>query len=293
MKQFLFKIGVFGLLFLIIDQCFYFVVQSLPTKQIDRRVEKLIQGNINADVLVFGSSRAAHNILAEDLEKQTKLKSFNLGFRGSNVSFHLFLFNNYLKKNKIPKKLIYVVDVPYMFDEKALVFRNDVLLPFVKYSEYRNVLIENDELSKLAYFSNLARFSYSIIIKKPIQSIENYNTISGSNPLPVEKYKGLGENFVANKKVEFSKNKINQFIEFQTICKQSNIELYLVIPPNNEPLDLKFVSKLKQNCLPTTKFYSYKKKYITKNNNYFYDVSHLNKNGAALFTKEVASLLKN
>jgi hypothetical protein len=293
MKQFLFKIGVFGLFFLIIDQCFYFVVQSLPTKQIDRRVEKLIQGNINAEVLVLGSSRAAHNILAEDIESLTKLKSFNLGFRGSNVSFHKFLLKNYLVKNTKLKKLIYVVDVPFMFDEKALKFRNDVLLPFVKYSEYRNVLIENDELSKLAYFSNLARFSYSIIIKNPIQSIENYNTILGSNPLPVEKYKGHGENFVVNKKVEISKNIIHQFIEIQTICKQSNIELYLVIPPNNEPLDLKFVSKLKQNCLPTTKFYSYKNNYFTKNNNYFYDVSHLNKNGAALFTKEVASLLKN
>lgn len=293
MKQFLLRIGLFVLVLFCIDQFFYIVVDRLPENQVDKRVEKLIQGKINADVLILGSSRAAHNVIAEDLESLTKLKSFNLGFRGSNVSFHKFLLKNYLKKNKTPKKLIYVADVPYMFDEKALVFRNDVLLPFVKYSEYRNVLIENDELSKLAYFSNLARFSFSIIIKKPIQSIENYNTILGSNPLPVEKYKGLGENFVANKKVEISKNIIHQFIEFQTICKQSNVELYLVIPPNNEPLDLKFVSELKQNCLPTTKFYSYKKKYFTKNNNYFYDVSHLNKNGAALFTKEVASLLKN
>ena len=291
MKNFLLRIGLFALLFLIIDQFFYFVVIKLPEKQIDKRIEKLINGKINANVIVLGSSRAAHNVLAEDLEKQTQLKSFNLGFRGSNISFHLFLLQKYLKHNKVPKKIIYVADVPFMFDEKALVFRNDVLLPFVKYSEYRNILIENNQLSKMAYFSNLAKFNFHTVTKKANVSIENFNTNLGSNPLPIENYKGKGDSFVENKKATISKNLIIQFKEIQAICNKNNIDFYLVIPPNNEPLNVNFVKTIENNLLSSSQLYVYKNNYTTKNHSYFYDISHLNKNGANIFTTEISTFI--
>ena len=45
------------------------------------------------------------------------------------------------------------------------------------------------------------------------------------------------------------------------------------------------------NLLPTSKFYLYKNNYKTKNDSYFYDISHLNKNGATVFTQEISAFI--
>lgn len=291
MKQFLLKLALFALVFLIIDKAFYFVIDDLPKKTPDKRLEYLIEGKINDDVLILGSSRAAHNVLAEELEKQTKMKAYNLGFRGTNLDFHLFILKNYLAKNKKPKKIIYVADVPFMFDKNALVFRTTIFKPFVKHSEYRNLLIEKGEFSQLAYFLNLARFSFETATKKESITIENFTTKLGSNPLPIENYKGLGENFIENKKATIDKYLIQQFIEIQNISKKNNIQFYVVIPPNNEKLDTNFVNIIQKNVLPESKFYCYQGNYKTKKASYFYDISHLNKAGAFVFTTEISTFI--
>ena len=291
MKQFLLKIGLFAIVFFIIDKGFYYVIDFLPSKQPDRRLEYLMDGKINADILILGSSRAAHNVMAEEMQKQTQMSTHNLGFRGTNIDFHLFILKNYLAKNIKPKKIIYVADVPFMFDKSALVFRTNVLRPFVKYPEFRNVLIQKKELSLLAEFLNLSCFSFSTATKKENITIENFTTKLGSNPLPVEEYEGVGENFTENKKHTISNHLIKQFIEIQTISKNNNIQFFLVIPPNNEKLDTVFVETIKNNLIPNSRFYCYKDNYTTAGNSYFYDISHLNKNGAIVFTTEISTFI--
>ena len=282
---------VFVLIFFLLDASFYYVIKNIPAKQPDQRLVSLIQGKINADILVLGSSRAAHNILAEDIEKHTHSKTFNLGFRKTNVEFHLNLLRLYLSKNKKPKQLIYLADVPFMFDEKALVFRTDVFLPFVYYPEYKNLLIDKGELSKMAYFLNLARFSFHTATKLPAVSIENFTTLQGSNPLPLENYKGVGDHFVANKKAVISYRLIREFKELQKLCLAHQIEFYLVVPPNNQPLDKEFIKYIQSDLFSTSKYYLYQLNYSTIDNCYFYDESHLNKNGATVFTGELSEFL--
>ncbi len=291
MKQFLLRLGIFCLVVVLFDQLFYLVIQDLPNSQVDKRVEGVVTGTINADVLVLGSSRAAHNVLAETLVSTTYKKAFNLGFRGSNVSFHLFLMQTYLKHNRKPKAVIYVVDVPYLFDPEALVFRNDALLPYVKYPVFTTALVAQDQLSPLAYVSNFAKTNYKVLTDQPQVSIENFTTRLGSNPLPVLPYKGVGAHFVPNKKKLVSPTLIRDFKALQRLCAQQTIPFYCVVPPNNVSLDTVFVQKLKGYLLPSTIFYSYKGNYTTANNINFYDISHLNQKGATLFTKELVTLL--
>ncbi len=291
MKKWGLHIALFSLCFLVLDTGYFWVLKQIPVKQPDRRLEKLITGKINADILILGSSRAAHNLLAEELEKQVHQSAFNLGFRGTNVSFHLQVLQWYLQKNKTPKILVYVADVPFLFDQEALKYRTDLLLPFVCYSEYNKELIRQGALSKLAYGLNFAKSTYQTAFTTPRKTIENHTDTRGSNPLPVEKYRGNGDHFVAHRKIVEDSKKIEDFQQLQKLCKKNGIQLVVAIPPNNEPLDVAFVSTLKEQCWPSTACYTYQRKYTTPNHRYFYDVSHLNQLGANLFTQEISTFL--
>lgn len=288
MKKWFLNIILFSLCFLFLDACYYFFLRRIPAEHPDRRLELLITGQIQTDILVLGSSRAAHNVLAEDLKHYLNIKAFNLGFRGTNVSFHLQLLKWYLDNNSAPKIIVYVADVPFIFDKDALQYRTDFLFPFVSYNLYRDHLIEKDKLSKMAYVLNFAKSNYHTVFKTPSVTIENYTTTRGSNPLPVESYKGNGANFIANKKVVNDPEKIDAFNQIQLLCIKRGVKLVVAIPPNNYSLDYGFVSTLKKHCLPDSFFYVYNSNYTTPKNEFFYDISHLNKNGAKKFTEEIS-----
>ncbi|MGL2988094.1 hypothetical protein ACSVH5_10895 [Flavobacterium sp. RSSA_27] len=291
MKKLITHILLFCSCFLILDACYYFVLQKIPAKQPDRRLEQLIKGEIQADVLILGSSRAAHNILAEDLSNLTKQKAFNLGFRGTSVDFHLQLLQWYLAHNAVPKTIIYTADVPFMFDRDVLKYRTDLLLPFVCYQEYCNVLIEKGALSKLALVLNFAKSNFNTVFVTPKVTIENYTTKLGSNPIPVELYKGNGEHFIADKNIVMDNKMIKAFKQLQDLCVQMHIELLVVIPPNNKPLNSNFIKILKKQCFESTLLYTYSSNFKTSKNHYFYDVSHLNVLGAKKFTNEIGNFI--
>ena len=293
MKKWVLHIVSFSLCFLFIDACYYFVLKRIPSKQPDKRLELLVTGQIQTDLLVLGSSRAYHNILAEDLEYLLKNKTFNLGFRGTNVSFHLQLLQWYLNYNSAPKIIVYVADIPYIYDRDALQYRTDLLLPFVCHDLFRNHLVEKDKLSKMAYVLNFAKSNFHTVFKTPSVTIENRTTSQGSNPLPVESYKGNGTNFIVNKKVVIDPEKIHDFNQIQLICLKRGIKLVVAIPPNNHSLDYNFISIFKKKCLPDTFFYEYNLNYKTPKNEFFYDVSHLNKNGAKKFTEEISIFINH
>lgn len=292
MRKWLLHIVGFSLIFLLLDFSYALVLKRIPKQQPDQRLAYLMEGKIQADVLVLGSSRAAHNILAEDLSKQLQVEVFNLGFRGTNITFHLQILKWYLEHHAAPKKIIYIADVPFMFDRKALTYRTDLLLPFVCYNSYRDELIAQKKISPIAYLLNFAKSTYQTSFTRPTVTIENFTTAKGSNPLPVESYKGNGSHYIANKKISKDYLKIQNFRKLQDLCKAKNIELYVVIPPNNESLDVSFVNELQSYCYPTTRFYQYQLNYFTPNHSNFYDVSHLNKKGAGIFTNEVGDFIK-
>ena len=100
MRLFLKHILLFAVLFFIIEKSAWFLLELAPDRQYDKRLENLINGKINKDLLVIGSSRGAGNILAGQLEKQTGLTSYNLSYQGSNIEFHDFLLSILLKHNQ-------------------------------------------------------------------------------------------------------------------------------------------------------------------------------------------------
>ena len=76
---------LFVMIFFIYDKLFIVVRTLSPVLEVDKRLELLINGGINKDIIILGSSRGARDIIAAQIENETGLSAFNLCYPGSNV----------------------------------------------------------------------------------------------------------------------------------------------------------------------------------------------------------------
>ena len=67
-------------------------------------------GNINADLLIMGSSRAWRHIDPNVLEDSLELSSYNLGMDGQHLPMQLWRYETLLKKNHAPRVIVYSLD---------------------------------------------------------------------------------------------------------------------------------------------------------------------------------------
>ena len=91
MKKFLLNSALFIVLFFIAEKGMYYFLQKAPDREYDKRLEHLINGEMNKDLFVFGSSRGGGNILAEQIEKETGYSSYNLSYQGANIIYQNFI----------------------------------------------------------------------------------------------------------------------------------------------------------------------------------------------------------
>ena len=110
MKKFLIQILLFSFTFFLFEKVFYVSLYVSPKLEIDKRLEYIINGNMNKDLIVLGSSRGARNIIASQIEDSLNISSYNLSYPGSDIEFHKFLLQSLIKYNEKPKIVLLVVD---------------------------------------------------------------------------------------------------------------------------------------------------------------------------------------
>lgn len=297
MKRFLLRVLLFGLFFFVLDKIFYVFLYNAPKLEYDDRLELLLNGKVNKELIIMGSSRGAYNIIGEQIEKETGKTAYNISYAGSNVQFHLFLLKTLLKFNKKPKTIILSLDNPYEFlYVKSFDYRYDRLYPLAKYNYINDELIrlnDKSEISKFFYLGRLNRSSFTF--SKKMIPIESPILKCGSMPFSVESGKN---NFEFDNKIvrypieEELPNKRKAFLEFQKICKENNIKLVYCFAPNFRVHNPALVDRITKMSLPENKVFVYDTTDIRyKNIEYFHDESHLNVRGAKLFTSELSKFI--
>ncbi|WP_289663002.1 hypothetical protein [Flavobacterium panacagri] len=297
MKRFLLRVALFCLIFFIIDKLFYVLLYNAPKLEADNRLELLLNGKINKEVIIMGSSRGAYNIIAGQIEKETGKTAYNISYAGSNIQFQLFLLKTLLRYNNAPKIIILSIDNPYEFlDVKSLEYRFDRLYPLEKYNYINDELIrQNDksELLRFLYLGRINRSSFTFTKKK--MPIESPILPCGSMPFAVEAGKN---NFKFEKKQERYpiekelKDKREAFLEFQKICKEKNIKLMYCFAPNFRVYNSVLANRIKSISLPENLLYVYDTTDLRyKKIEYFHDESHLNIEGAKLFSNELSKFI--
>jgi hypothetical protein len=295
MKKFIATILFFGCLFFIADKVLYFKMQSLSDKEYDKRLETILLGKMNQDILIFGSSRAQHNLYSDLIQDSLKQKTYNLGYRGCSIEFQLYLLKKVLKHNSKPKTILLTIDDYREFlPEKTLQFRYDKLYPLVKYQEITNDLILKKDISPFAYGFFSARIGWEQFGKKKARTIYDNWTPNGTVLLDFQTSdfkKEYKKAIPYNKSKEISE-RLQAFSEFQEICIQNKIKLFVLIPPNFGEQNADFVNRIQHLILDKSIRLIWQNSDEFKNSNLFSDSSHLNKKGAILYTNQIIEILK-
>lgn len=296
MKRFLTHIFLFALLLFLVDKLFCVLLYNTAHTQDDQRLLNILDGQMQKDIIILGSSRGAHDFIAKTIEEKTGQSTYNLSYRGSDVTFHHFILQTLLNFNKAPKTVVLTIDQTYQFvDTKTLNFRYDKLFAVKKNNYINSILIEENKHSYFSKFLCLGRlnkndFSYTKQPVKPINKLSShgskifvtsYDTTMVFNS-KLTNYKTEAENY----------NKVEAFKAIQQLCKANAINLVYAFPPSFETFDQQFYTRFLDLVEQPESIFVYDTlNQDFKQNKYFIDKSHLNQNGATIFTNSFCEFL--
>ncbi len=301
MKKFLLTSGLFFVVFFLIDKGLILLRNSAPNREVDKRLEMILNGKIQSDILIYGSSRGGRDIIASEMEDSLKLPTYNLSFPGSAIEFHEFLLSETLKNgNKKPSVVILVVDDPdELLPSSRINFRLDRLYPLIKYGVIRDKLVEkggkNYWLSKLFIVHQLSISNFDFRPKhfKPIDTL----LADGSMPIDFKDPRFTGDFITNTTMYDIKKERpaeLNSFTRFVDLCYSNNIKLLIACPPNFYKPTVGFSERIaglvkdKASIL----IHDANQHAYSKDPGYYYDDVHLNKKGAKLFTAELVDFLR-
>lgn len=301
MKKFLIRLAIFTVFFFLVDKLFIFVRNAGPALEVDRRLEMILEGQINADVLVFGSSRGARSVIAQRFIDSLGVSAYSLAYPGSDVTFHEYLLRQTLevKGNKKPKTVILVVDdSDELKPSKSLKFRFDRMYPLVKYKSVRDEMVKRKEKKPIiTELLVLHQMNKSNFLFKQRKFTKN-DSIMPCGSMPISHQKKTFDKKYNTEIYNYTREdeliqKIKAFRAFKDHCKENNIQLIVAIPPNFRKVTVGFVPRLKQvmDGYGTVFMYDESKPEYS-NPDYFFDNTHLQKVGSEIYTMELVHYFK-
>ena len=240
------------------------------------------------DLLIFGTSKANHSYNPELFQNRLGYSTYNVGRDGGSIFYDYALLKSILKRYS-PK--IIILDVSWEFEAKQEAYdRLSMLLPYYKlHPEIRPIVEYKSDYEKFKLLSSV--YPYNSMLFKILAGNAEFNKLrnkdlKGYVPLS----KTWNEKIITHEIPDYmiDSNKVNFFNSFIQDCRQANVKLYVVVSPDF----MKLTQVEKSNHLAreiTTKnridFIDYSCDTVFLNNaKYFADPTHLNENGATLFT---------
>jgi len=298
MKKFILKLLIFCLLFVAVDRCLILLRNYVPQLEVDKRLEKVINKQIKSDILVFGSSRGARNILASQIADSLKQTAFNLSYPGGDIEFQNFVLKQVLKYHTPKLIILSMDDDSELKKSENILYRYDRLYPLVKYPVVRDELVRKGEknpyLIDLFIFHQLNKSNFDL--RKRKSTVEEKLLPCGSMPLlgQTKDFKKVYSDSIRNynAKAEIPEKRVF-FLEFIRLCELHHIELVIVFPPNFFRPSEGFSQRITLLAGKSPKLMHYdntKKAY--RDESYFNDRNHLKINGATEFTNEIIGFIK-
>lgn len=268
---------------------------------------EIYSGKIDVDIAVYGSSRAWTHIDPEILKDSLGLSAYNFGIDGLNFSLQYFRHLEYFKNNKAPKIIIISGDI-FTFEKEDGFYNNEQVLPYM--------LFNKDYLESIELFNIYNKPDVFIPLKRYLGKtwgIERAVVLATGNEheQPVRKngFMGIEREWnqdlkqaiksKGNLRVKIDYKLLCLFMRFINECKKQNIEVILVYSPEyiegrtfivnrKQVLNLWYKIAEARNLV----FLDYTEDSIGKNRNYFFNSTHLNKQGSRLFSQKLAGDIK-
>jgi hypothetical protein len=302
MQKFFIKIAVFMLLFFLTDRVAGKAMQAwsqLLTP--DQRIGKLLNGKIQNELIVLGSSRAAHNLVASEVEARIGISAYNLGFAGSDIDFHTQILDLLLSGGHVPRYLLLAVDASEIKEDPSINFRYDLLYPHAGDERISKILVARGQLNnhlfrmfhtyreKLGFIEVFRPYA---LFRKPVHETRP----DGSIPLvghsaSYEKMKFKDGNVTYSTTNE-SPQLRERFAELVSLCTKNKIQLVLIVSPNFTRPIVGLAERMQylggEGVI--TLDYSARPEFLRKE--LFSDIAHLNSQGAALLSQRIGEDLR-
>lgn len=294
MKKFLLYIASLIICLILIDilfgvSCNYFNSHAIGG---DTRSHYYIANECNEEVLIFGSSRAIHHYVPEILQDSLALSVYNCGTDGNGIVF-MYARLLMITERYIPKMIVY--------DLSNFDFENDDNIKYLKWlkrfyykPEISSVFNRVSPSEKYKMVSNLYRYNTNFIQMAsdcfhPLQTIAN----NGYKPL----YGAMEyEPKIEERKTDLLLDPLKEefLSDFVLHCKKNGIALIFTISPayGQEPFAYAPPAKkfCEENDVPILDYYCMPE--VSSNKNLFKDSSHLNDDGAHLYTSFISEKIK-
>ena len=280
----------------------------------------IYNGKINANIAIYGSSRAWVHYDPQIIEEITGRSAYNFGEDGSNIMLQYVRHKQYLKHNIKPKKVILSVDMwtirenvntyPTQRFYPYMLFKNDVLNLLKK---------ENIEFNTALFYTPMLRFVKSKHSMQHLFKSLNDSTVIalGKYPVQLNKYGNVRNKGYRGMELTFNEDDyarqskelkdyavkvdpalVTVFGNFLLELRMQDIEVVMIYPPELKPgqsivknrnqIIRIFDSIAKVNQIP---FIDYFDSLISYDKKLFYNVQHLNLEGAEKISNSVANFI--
>lgn len=266
----------------------------------------ILQGNLNSEVIIMGSSRGFVSYDSQIISRKLNLSTHNLSFNAAGFQLQQEKLDIYLKYNRKPKIIIQNIDLAH-FNTNDVIPDENQFLPFINNFEVNNLLLKYDEKYKVLKYFSLLKYNQNIgLLKLGVVSnfyqndIENQSTYNGYCPQNIpfkvdyHNLKKLDNILNENVNLNFYKSKLDKIIKFYKKKVGSETQIIFVWAPEH---NLRLQAKYEKIYIPIIKelitideqnenihFINFFNDKILNSDEYFYDTFHLNKKGSKIFS---------
>ncbi|MBK7753208.1 MAG: hypothetical protein IPI41_11590 [Flavobacteriales bacterium] len=300
MRRFLTALLLFGLLVLVLDLPFRWAMRDLPDTEYDDRLHRILEDRLPARILVFGSSRAARDVMPQRITEITGSEAFSLGYPGASITFQEFVLRLVLQSAHKPHTVLLVVDDPSeLIGTKTVDFRLDRSYPLAGYDVVNDEICERTGKSRL-----LTRLLASYRIKESLSQLwappkpDRFDTVFAdgsmtsmmrSAALDTFSFQAAARRYAIQHESAMHRD---AFLRFVQGCTDHGIRLIIVHPPGLDPPTIGFAERIAELTKGNAEIYHYDTTdQAYRDLGFYYDAPHLNRKGARVFSEELAGFL--
>lgn len=297
-KSFIFVLGFFVVVF-VLEALISFAIKKIKVGEYGV-LNKIDSGEINADILVCGSSRALKAVNPKIIEKVTGFTCYNIAADGADLGVQLPKLKWYLNKNKKPK--IIIQDIAQFGDVISnRIYEPFKYLPYLSDDSLYNGLLRIDKdfwLHKYLFPTNLIYYNfdfYAKLFQELVLTIKKQDIyVNGFLP---DQSKWSGNLELLQKEnpegftVYFSEDYKVYLHQLVKLCKENRIILLLTVLPvyykiqemtKNREEAMKTYKSFEEN--PFVVYLDFLDVDFTSDLENFYNFSHVNLKGAEKFS---------
>lgn len=267
-------------------------------------LNRVMDGEVNADIIITGSSRALVHYDPRVIEKVTGHSAFNIGLNGSQTDMQVAFLKAYLKHNRKPKIVVHNLDT-FTFVTTKEIYDPTQYMPYLYEDElYKPILRIQPDAWKWKY---LPLYGY-LALDLQLSWVEGLKTFAGIQPKENQflgfepRYLEWTHDFSAFKAANpdgisfpIEPAGVRDLEELLATCQHEGIRVLLTYSPIYHEMREMERNRAEVFAL----FHQLANRYgaelidygdneITQHQQYFYNSQHLNAQGAELFSGLVA-----